>query len=345
MSTARTAALASHHLLVVGGLQLRGLLAGPWCKPAQACRRRRQAAGSRRPHRARSFTCRQRERPRTSRASPTSLYAPSTGLPLRRSEGFHNVGYSGNLDACLTERGWDQAHTLGRHVRSQQPTAGVQLVVVSPLVRALETAAGVFGVEPSGAGDDAGGGEAGCEKPSGGAPLLMAGQEAERNVRTAHGAVALPPGVKFLAVELCRERLGGCYCLASRACSSPADGCCCCRAASACSDRGPVDVASQLCAPHAAHEPWARCSSAAPLPPYVLLPCRQLPGAAAAGGPAGTFSWHSRMPCPRQPSALSRASQQQPTPARGPATAGPSQCDKRQALEDTRRQFPGVDFR
>lgn len=111
------------------------------------------------------------------------------------SEGFHNVGFSQNLDACLTERGWDQAHTLGRHMYSQQPTAGVQLVVVSPLVRALETAAGVFGIEPS---------KCEYDPPT----VLMAGQEAERNVRTAHGAVALRPGVKFVAVELCRERLG-----------------------------------------------------------------------------------------------------------------------------------------
>ncbi len=116
------------------------------------------------------------------------------------------MGHSNNLDSCLTERGWSQAHTLGRHVRSQHPTSGVQLVVVSPLIRALETAAGVFGEEPSKAEAAEGG-----EPP---APLLMAGQEGERNVRTAHGAVALPPGVKFLAVELCRERLGGCPCLA-----------------------------------------------------------------------------------------------------------------------------------
>ena len=40
-------------------------------------------------------------------------------------------------------------------------------------------------------------------------PLMMAGQEAETRIRAAHGAVALRSGVKFVAVELCRERLGG----------------------------------------------------------------------------------------------------------------------------------------
>ena len=42
-----------------------------------------------------------------------------------------------------------QAHALGRHMHSMPPTNGVQLVVVSPLTRTLETAAGVFGVDPS----------------------------------------------------------------------------------------------------------------------------------------------------------------------------------------------------
>jgi phosphohistidine phosphatase SixA len=114
---------------------------------------------------------------------------------LCRSEGFHNVGYSQNLDARLTERGWDQAHALGRHVYSNPATAGVQLVVVSPMVRALETAAGVFGIEP-----------AQCEfdPPT----CLMGAQDAQWKVRTAHAAVSLRPGVKFVAMETCRERLG-----------------------------------------------------------------------------------------------------------------------------------------
>jgi hypothetical protein len=130
-------------------------------------------------------------------------------------EGFHNVGFSQNLDAQLTERGWDQAHSLGRHMASHKATAGVQLVVVSPLMRALETAAGVFGVEPSAAAVGPSAGSDGSEQeqqPAAAAPppLLMLSQGGERNSRTAHAALALPPGVKFVAVELCRERLGGC---------------------------------------------------------------------------------------------------------------------------------------
>ncbi len=34
-------------------------------------------------------------------------------------EGFHNTGFANNLDACLTERGWDQAEALGRHMYRQ----------------------------------------------------------------------------------------------------------------------------------------------------------------------------------------------------------------------------------
>ena len=105
------------------------------------------------------------------------------------------MGYNQNLDAQLTERGWDQAHALGKHMYGQQPTAGVQLVVVSPLVRALETAAGIFGMDPA---------QCDLDPPT----LLMAAQDSQWNVRTAHGAVSPRPGVKFVAQELCRERLG-----------------------------------------------------------------------------------------------------------------------------------------
>ncbi|EFN59905.1 hypothetical protein CHLNCDRAFT_29140 [Chlorella variabilis] len=118
---------------------------------------------------------------------------------IRHGEGFHNVGYSQNLDARLTERGWDQAHALGRHMYSQQPTAGVQLVVVSPMARTLETAAGIFGIDPS---------LCAFDPPT----MLMAAQDAQWKVRTAHGGLSLRPGVKLVAQELCRERLGPSQC-------------------------------------------------------------------------------------------------------------------------------------
>ncbi|PRW60329.1 phosphoglycerate mutase [Chlorella sorokiniana] len=171
---------------------------------------------------------------------------------IRHGEGFHNVGFANNLDACLTERGWDQAQALGRHMYSQEPTSGVQLVVVSPLIRALETAAGVFGLDAAeateahlaqqaqqaeqqqqqvaaqqqgqqgeqqaggngtqgGGGPTSNGGEAesmDTDPP----PLLMRAQDKERNVQAAHGAVVPRPSIKFVAVELCRERLGPSQC-------------------------------------------------------------------------------------------------------------------------------------
>jgi hypothetical protein len=68
-----------------------------------------------------------------------------------------------------------------------------QVVIVSPLMRALETAAGAFG--------------GGAYSGSGGRPLMLA-QSAEEDERAAHAAVACPEGVPFIAFEGCRERLG-----------------------------------------------------------------------------------------------------------------------------------------
>jgi hypothetical protein len=66
---------------------------------------------------------------------------------------------------------------------------------VSPLQRTLETAAGVFGGAACGESADGG--------------LLMRGQGAAPDERTAHEPVALPPGgPPFVACEQCRERVG-----------------------------------------------------------------------------------------------------------------------------------------
>ena len=67
-----------------------------------------------------------------------------------------------------------------------------QVVIVSPLMRALETAAGAFG----------GGAYSGSGRP------LMLAQTAEEDERAAHAAVVCPEGVPFIAFEGCRERLG-----------------------------------------------------------------------------------------------------------------------------------------
>lgn len=75
---------------------------------------------------------------------------------------------------------------------TQRSTRPMQVVIVSPLIRALETAAGAFG--------------AGAFSGSG-RPLMLA-QTAEEDERAAHTAVACPEGVPFIAFEGCRERLG-----------------------------------------------------------------------------------------------------------------------------------------
>lgn len=47
---------------------------------------------------------------------------------IRHGEGFHNIGYEGNLDAHLTPYGWHQAEALGQHIRNQQPPLGIQVL-------------------------------------------------------------------------------------------------------------------------------------------------------------------------------------------------------------------------
>ena len=69
----------------------------------------------------------------------------------------------------------------------------LQLVVVSPLMRTCETAAGVFGGASSGSAD---------------AKLLMKRQDDARLERSAHNAIALPEGLRFVAEEFVRERMG-----------------------------------------------------------------------------------------------------------------------------------------
>ena len=68
----------------------------------------------------------------------------------------------------------------------------VQVVIVSPLMRALETAAGAFG--------------AGAFKGEG-RPLMLS-QTEDLDERAPHAAVACPEGIPFIAFEGCRERLG-----------------------------------------------------------------------------------------------------------------------------------------
>lgn len=66
----------------------------------------------------------------------------------------------------------------------------LQIVIVSPLMRTLETAAGVFG-----------GGSATAQ------PLMLRQTGAPREV-SAHDAIGLPSNLPFVATEMCRERMG-----------------------------------------------------------------------------------------------------------------------------------------
>lgn len=75
------------------------------------------------------------------------------------------------------------------------PFLRVQVVIVSPLQRTLETAAGVFG------------GDVGRDDAKSG--LLMRSQGDALHERTAHEPVALRAhGPPFVACEQCRERVG-----------------------------------------------------------------------------------------------------------------------------------------
>ena len=137
-------------------------------------------------------------------------------------------------DSHLSPEGWHQAHALAAHCS----TAGVrpQLVVVSPLTRAIETAVGAFGDHGAGAsgggrdgtsdgapagvavdrssggngssGDGSGGNRGGGGCSVGSSSLLMAELTALEGRRSPHPAVALGAAPPFLCMELCREHLG-----------------------------------------------------------------------------------------------------------------------------------------
>ena len=153
---------------------------------------------------------------------------------IRHGEGYHNLhgekvrsAYRSEqfADAHLTPLGWDQCAALRSHLESATTHDGkdalldrIELVVVSPLMRALETAVGALGGDhlpatpeiqtgtQTGAGNGVGNGAA---TP----PPLMRATTPEDGVRPGHPAVA-PRATRtraplpFLACELCREHIG-----------------------------------------------------------------------------------------------------------------------------------------
>ncbi|KAG6617992.1 hypothetical protein I3842_Q136900 [Carya illinoinensis] len=118
---------------------------------------------------------------------------------VRHAQGIHNVAgeknhdaYSsyGFFDAKLSPLGWKQVHNLRKHVQACGISKSIELVIVSPLLRTMQTAVGAFG------------GEAytdGVNVP----PLMVA-----NTGNSGHPAISSLNCPPFVAVELCRERLG-----------------------------------------------------------------------------------------------------------------------------------------
>jgi broad specificity phosphatase PhoE len=118
---------------------------------------------------------------------------------VRHGQGFHNV--AGELDhasylswdyadASLTSLGWQQSEALHKHLDATGIKSRVELVVVSPLLRTLQTAAGVWGASSSSSPPDE--------------PLLMVSGLG----KFPHAAIAAPERLKFIANEFCREQNG-----------------------------------------------------------------------------------------------------------------------------------------
>ncbi|XP_029145388.1 phosphoglycerate mutase-like protein 1 isoform X4 [Arachis hypogaea] len=117
---------------------------------------------------------------------------------VRHAQGIHNVEGDKNYDAYLnpayfdaqlTPLGWQQVDNLRKHVRASGLIKRIDLVTVSPLLRTLQTAVGVFGGEDYIDGIDA-------------LPLMIA--NAGNSSHNAISSINCPP---IVAVELCREHL------------------------------------------------------------------------------------------------------------------------------------------
>lgn len=121
---------------------------------------------------------------------------------VRHAQGVHNVASEishDNLlsdeffDARLSPLGWNQVDNLRKHVQASGLSKRIDLVITSPLLRTMQTAVGVFG------------GQAHKNDVVNGAPNLLMVKNAGNSGRPAISSLSSPP---FMAVELCRERLG-----------------------------------------------------------------------------------------------------------------------------------------
>ncbi|XP_026433186.1 phosphoglycerate mutase-like protein 1 isoform X2 [Papaver somniferum] len=127
------------------------------------------------------------------------LHRTKTLHLVRHAQGFHNVEGEKNHDAYLSEElfdaqltplGWQQVDNLHKHITECGIDKKVELVIVSPLLRTMQTAVGAFG-----GGDYADGMDV--------TPLMVA--NGGNSNRSAVSSLNTPP---FVAVELCREHLG-----------------------------------------------------------------------------------------------------------------------------------------
>ncbi|KAG0557354.1 hypothetical protein KC19_11G123000 [Ceratodon purpureus] len=101
--------------------------------------------------------------PPTPKIAAASSFAEPSMYPLHRckilhavrhGQGFHNIAGDKDLkqyeswdfmDASLSELGWQQAEALHEHMVKTHIRNHVELVIVSPLLRTLQTAVGVWG--------------------------------------------------------------------------------------------------------------------------------------------------------------------------------------------------------
>ncbi|CEF97864.1 Histidine phosphatase superfamily, clade-1 [Ostreococcus tauri] len=136
------------------------------------------------------------------------LGATKTVYLIRHAEGFHNeagekdpreYGNEAYADARLTRRGWGQCEHFRRTMERREAMGKMlercELVVVSPLTRAMETCAGMFGTA------------------DGEGEVLMAPTRAVEMKSCERPAMRRDERMcrkkKFLALEMVREQIGG----------------------------------------------------------------------------------------------------------------------------------------
>ncbi|XP_057527126.1 phosphoglycerate mutase-like protein 1 [Amaranthus tricolor] len=115
---------------------------------------------------------------------------------VRHAEGIHNIEGAEKykrspemIDPCLSQLGWEQAETLRKHVCASGLLQRIELVITSPLLRTMQTAAIVFGGDADKNGMNA-------------SPLMV------QNAKNDHTEISSRNCPPFVAHELCRERLG-----------------------------------------------------------------------------------------------------------------------------------------